>query len=153
MDNLAGKDLKPPTGTESAAVSPTETKSSAKRASLNEKEILDALALWEVGLKHKSARAADQEFGRVHERMLEIGRSISNWVAQFDSQRCAACHRPFSEGVRPKTTIPHYDYTSERYINWYACSATCAAKLIDRQREDEAKRHGLPASMLKPARA
>jgi hypothetical protein len=152
MDNLAGKDLKPPMDTESAAVSRTETKSSAKRASLNEKEMLNALSLWEATLKSKTPRNADHEFGRVHERMLEIGRAISNWASQFDSQRCAACHRPFLEGVRPKTTIPHYDYTSERYINWYACSATCAAKLIDRQREEEAKRHGLPASLLKSAR-
>jgi len=139
MEKFASKELKSPMATELETPFPIESKSSAKRASLNEKEILDALALWEVGLKHKSARMADQEFGRVHERMLEIGRSISNWVAQVDSQRCAACHRPFSEGVRPKTTIAYYDYTSERYINWYACSATCAIKLNDRKNQDEAK--------------
>jgi hypothetical protein len=153
MENLAGKTLKSPTDTELAAPSPTETKSSGKRDFLNEEGILEALALWEAGLKRsKTPRVADNEFGRVHERMLEIGRALSNWGASYDSQRCAACHRVFSDSVRVKTTIPHYDYTSERYINWYACSATCAAKLVDRQREEEAKRHGLPPSFLKPAR-
>jgi hypothetical protein len=152
MEKNAGEIMKSPTGTQSVEASPTHAKSSEKPEFLNDEGILEALALWEAGLKAKTPHAADAEFGRIHERLLEIGRAIGKRVAASNSQRCAACRRVFTEGVRPKTTIPHYDYTSGGYVNWYACSATCAAKLIDRQREDEARRHGLPPDLLKPVR-